>query len=54
MLQYQLDKQGFSHSLLKCPNNDQATYVVRELHEGIYEGHIGIWSLIGKVIKVGY
>ena len=39
---------------LKCLALDEATYVLREIHEGVYGNHPGPRSLVGKTIRAGY
>ena len=36
-----LYKRGFSAPLLKCIGKEDADYVLREVHEGIFSNHIG-------------
>ena len=49
-----LYKRGFSHPYLRCLGPKEANYVMREVHEGIYENHSGARSLVNKLIRVGY
>ena len=49
-----LYKRGFSMSYLKCVEEDEAKYILEEVHEGICGDHIGSRSLISKIIKIGY
>ena len=49
-----LYKRGFSMSYLKCVKEDEAKYILEEVHEGICGDHIGSRSLISKIIKIGY
>ena len=39
---------------LRCVNEEEAKYILEEIHEGIYEDHVGPRSLIRKVIRMGY
>ena len=39
---------------LKCLALDEATYVLQEIHEGVYGNHPGPRSLVGKTIRAGY
>ena len=39
---------------LKCVNEEEAKYILEEIHEGICGDHLGPRSLVGKVIKKGY
>ena len=36
-----LYKRGFSHPYLRCLGNEEADYVMREVHEGICRNHQG-------------
>ena len=49
-----LYKRGFSRPYLRCLVHDEADYVMREVHEGIYGNHSEAWSLAHKLIRVGY
>ena len=54
LLRGNLYKRGFSASLLKCIRKEDANYVLREMHEGIYGNHIGARALVGKTLRQGY
>ena len=45
-----LYKRGFSRPYLKCLSHEEADYVMREVHEGIYGNHSGARSLVHKLI----
>ena len=49
-----LYRQGNSLSYLRCVSLEEADYVLREIHEGIYENHVGARSLAGKALRAGY
>ena len=49
-----LYKRGFSRPYLRCLGNEEADYVMREVHEGIYGNHSGSRSLVHKLVRVGY
>ena len=49
-----LYKRGFSRPYLRCLSHDEADYVMREVHEGIYGNHSGAWSLVHKLIRARY
>ena len=49
-----LYKRGFSMPYLKCINEEEAKYILEEIHEGIYGDHAGSRSFISKVIRTGY
>ena len=48
-----LYKRGFSRPYLRCLGNDEADYVMREVHEGIYGNHSGSRSLVHKLVRAG-
>ena len=48
-----LYKRGFSIPYLRCVNEEEAKYILEELHEGTYGDHVSLKSLISKVIR-GY
>ena len=39
---------------LKCVDDDEAKYILEEIHEGICGGHVGPRSLVSKAIRTGY
>ena len=39
---------------LKCVDNDEAKYILEEIHGGICGNHAGPRSLVSKAIKTGY
>ena len=45
-----LYERGFSMPYLKCVDEEEAKYILKEIHEGIYEDHVGPKSLVSKVI----
>ena len=49
-----LYKKGFSMPYLKCVNEDEAKYILEEIHEGICGDHASLKSLISKVIRMSY
>nr|XP_023892055.1 uncharacterized protein LOC112004061 [Quercus suber] len=49
-----LYKRGFSRPYLRCLSPEEANYVMREVHEGICGNHLGVQSLVHKLIRVGY
>ena len=49
-----LYKRGFSRPYLRCLVPEEAEYVMREVHEGIYGNHLGARSLVHKLIRAGY
>ena len=49
-----LYKRRFFTPFLKCIAGNDTEYVLREVHEGIFENHIGARTLAGKVLRQGY
>ena len=49
-----LYKRGFSTPILKCVGKENANYVLREVHEGIYVNHIRVRTLVAKNLRQGY
>ena len=49
-----LYKRGFSMPYLKCADEDEAKYILEEIHEGICGDHASSRSLVSKVIRTGY
>ena len=49
-----LYKKGFSCPYLRCLGVKEADYVMREVHEGICENHLGSRSLVNKLVRAGY
>ena len=41
-------------SYLKCVDEDEAKYILEEIHEGICKDHASPRSLVSKVIRIGY
>ena len=54
LLQGTLYKQGFSTPLLKCIGKEDANYVLREVHEGVCDNHIGARTLARKILRQAY
>ena len=54
LLRGTLYKRGFSAPLLKCIGNEDANYVLREVHKGICGNHIEARTLAGKALRQGY
>ena len=54
LLRGTLYKRGFFAPLLKCVGKEDADYVLREVHEGICDNHIGARTLAGKTLRQGY
>ena len=49
-----LYKRGFSTPILKCLGNEDANYILREVHEGVCGNHIRARTLAGKTLRQGY
>lgn len=47
-------KRGFSEPLLKCVLQDEAQYILAEVHEGVCGSHSGGRALAAKVMKARY
>ena len=49
-----LYKRGFSTPILKCIGKGDSNYILREVHEGICDNHIGARTLARKTLRQGY
>ena len=49
-----LYKRGFSMPYLKCVDQDDAKYILEEIHDRVCGDHTGPRSLVSKVIRTGY
>ena len=54
LIKYVLYKRGFSHPYLRCLGTEEADYVMREIHEGIYGNNSRSRSLVHKLVRAGY
>jgi hypothetical protein len=54
LLYDKLYKRGISIPLLKCVDQEDVDYILREVHEGINEQHLGGRSLARKALRAGY
>ena len=45
-----LYKRGFSMPYLKCVDEEEAKYILEEIHEGVCGDHAGPRSMVSKVI----
>ena len=54
MLNEKLYKRDFSQPYLRCVEEEEAKYVLEEVHGGIYGDHMGAKSLARKIMRVGY
>lgn len=48
-----LYRRGYTLPLLQCFTNEEADYVLREIHEGVCGNHSGARSLAYKALKQG-
>jgi len=39
---------------LKCVDEEEARYILEEIHEGVFGDHAGPRSLVSKVFRIGY
>ena len=49
-----LYKRGFFMPYLKCVDEEEAKYILDEIHEGVCGDHAGPKSLVSKVIRTSY
>lgn len=49
-----LYRHGYSLPMLKCLPDEDASYVLREIHHGVCGNHSGAKALANKVIRAGY
>nr|XP_023905140.1 uncharacterized protein LOC112016914 [Quercus suber] len=49
-----LYKRGFSMPYLKCVDEEEARYILEEVHEGVCRDHAGPRALANKIIRTGY
>ena len=49
-----LYKRGFSMPYLKCVDEEEARYILEEVHAGVRGDHAGLRSLVNKVIRTSY
>ena len=49
-----LYKRGFFMPYLKCVDENEAKYILEEIHEGVYRDHTDPRSLVSKVIRTSY
>jgi len=54
MLNDELYKRGFSQLYLRCIEEEEAKYVLEEVHRGICGDHMGAKSFVRKIIMAGY
>ena len=49
-----LYKKGFSMPYLKCVDEEEAKYILKEIHEGVCRDYMGPRSLVSKVVRTSY
>ena len=49
-----LYKRGFSMPYLKCVDEEEAKYILEEIHQGVCSDHTGPRSLVSKAFQTGY
>ncbi|KAL2226781.1 UNVERIFIED_CONTAM: hypothetical protein Sindi_2036800 [Sesamum indicum] len=54
MIDGEFYKRDFLMPLLKCLTPEEGNYVLREIHEGICENHLGGKALAGKALRQGF
>ena len=54
VLNDELYKRGFSQPYLRCVEEEEAKYVLEEVHKGVCGDHMGAKSLVRKIMRVGY
>lgn len=54
VLNDQLYRRGFSQPYLRCIEEEEARYVLEEVHGGVCGDHMGSRSLVRKILKAGY
>ena len=54
MLNDEFYKRGFSQPYLRCVEEEEAKYVLEEVHGGICGDHMGAKSLVQKIMREGY
>ena len=54
VLNEELYKRGFSQPYLRCVEEEEAKYILEEVHGGIFGHHMGAKSLVRKIMRAGY
>ncbi|XP_027361306.1 uncharacterized protein LOC113869262 [Abrus precatorius] len=49
-----LYRRGVSTPMLKCLDDDQTSYVMREIYEGVCGTHLGERTMAAKILRAGY
>ena len=54
ILNDELYKRGYSQPYLRCIEEEEAKYVLEEVHGGVCGDYMGVKSLVRKIMKTGY
>ena len=54
ILNDELYKRGYSQPYLRCIEGEEAKYILEEVHGGICGDHMGVKSLVRKIMRIGY
>ena len=54
LLNDELYKRGFSQPYLRCVEEEEAKYVLEEVHGGVCGDHMGVKSLVQKIMRARY
>ena len=54
MLNDELYKRGFSQPYLRYVEEEEAKYVLEEVHGGVCDNHLGAKSIVIKIMRVDY
>ena len=54
VLNDELYKRGFSQPYLRCVEEEEAKYVLEEVHKRVCGDHMGAKSLVRKIMRAGY
>ncbi|RDY04062.1 rnhA, partial [Mucuna pruriens] len=54
LIRQHLYRRGFSFPLLRCLEDEESAYVIREMHEGVCGTHIGRRALVSKIARASY
>ena len=49
-----LHERGFSIPYLKCVDEEEAKYILEEIHQGVCGDHTVPRSLVSKAVRTGY
>ena len=49
-----LYKRGFSMLYLKCVDEEEAKYILEEIHQGVCGDHTNPRSLVSKAVRTSY